>query len=523
MKKVNKIVLFPFLRLFILALFSTLFIMVMQTFIMFLDQFIGKGLGIITYLELGSYIAGMMLPDSIPLAILIASIVSLANLGENLELTALKSAGISMIRILLPLFTFSILLGIAAFISNCYFIPKISVNAISLFYDLKHKKPALSIKEGVFYDGFPGYCIKIGRKDSDQKTLYDIMIYDHTRKNIPPALIIAESGIIDTTTDEEKIDVDLFNGHNYVDLPNEREDEKENSSQKKIVYDFVRSDFKTQKIIVDLKSLKISRTKKELFERLKKAENIDQLNFDISKMKAKKQKLIDNMVDEFNNRFMQVINKKTLNASEIIEMSNTFKSVLEFKKEILQRNGNKENHLNTVENITQSEPKLDSDKVSKANIVVSSVIESVKNFRNKLSTYAKEYVDLTDEIISYEMEKYKRLTLAVTCITVMLIGAPLGAIIRKGGLGVPLIIALMLVVIHYVIDITAEKLTKLGYMHVLAGVWAGNLVIIPLGLFLLRLAYKDTRILEGDTYIIAIEKVKNFFSRKFKGRVGKKI
>ena len=240
-------------------------------------------------------------------------------------------------------------------------------------------------------------------------------------------------------------------------------------------------------------------------------------------MKAKKQKLIDNMVDEFNNRFMQVINKKTLNASEIIEMSNTFKSVLEFKKEILQRNGNKENHLNTVENITQSEPKLDSDKVSKANIVVSSVIESVKNFRNKLSTYSKEYVDLTDEIISYEMEKYKRLTLAVTCITVMLIGAPLGAIIRKGGLGVPLIIALMLVVIHYVIDITAEKLTKLGYMHVLAGVWAGNLVIIPLGLFLLRLAYKDTRILEGDTYIIAIEKVKNFFSRKFKGRVGKKI
>ncbi len=217
MKKIDKLVLGSFLGLFVLTFCVAFFVLLMQFFLFNFSELIGKGLGVDIYLQLASYVGVWTTKQAFPLSVLLASIMALGNLGENHELTALRSAGIPILRILWPLCVFVLLLSGLAFFSNSYVVPRANLNALSLLSDLVKKKPSVAIKEGLFYDGIPGYSIKVDKKLEDKTKLEGIMIYDHTEKRGNVSLTMAKSGRIYTIKDEAYLVIELFNGHNYLE------------------------------------------------------------------------------------------------------------------------------------------------------------------------------------------------------------------------------------------------------------------------------------------------------------------
>ncbi|MEL6539540.1 MAG: LptF/LptG family permease, partial [Bacteroidota bacterium] len=217
MKKVDKLLLKPFLALFVLSLCVTVFVLVMQIFLVYFDELVGKSVGWTIYAQLLGYMGIYISPQALSLSILVASIITFGNLSEHAELIALKSAGISLFRILMPLMIFVTILSGFIFYANSYVVPRANLNFINLLYDLRKKKPDLAIREGVFYDGIPGYSIRVAKKMPDQKTLRGILIYDHTQDRGNVAVTMAESGQITIVQAGQYLALDLFNGQNYVE------------------------------------------------------------------------------------------------------------------------------------------------------------------------------------------------------------------------------------------------------------------------------------------------------------------
>lgn len=485
LKKSDKIVLNPFLKLFVLALFSTLFVIVLQTFLFFLNEFIGKGLGAITYLLLATYVASAALPHALPLAIMFSSIMTMGNLSESLEITALKAAGFSLSRIMRSLIIFGFTLTVFAFYANSYIVPRAAVRCINLLSDMRHKKPDVSIKDGIFYDGVPGYSIRIGKKDRQKDTIHDIMIYDHTKKDIQPSLTIAQNGRIYLQDDGKQLVIELSDGHNYIDIKPSNDE-----FYTYAVTNFARTNFKLQKLVIGLDALQFSRTKEELFERSRRAKNRNKLKEHILTMKKSQEEVIGYLIQNFEQHFKQlekVSTQKFIYDAPLKDGDNVFA----VKKLIEQY---------------KIDP-LNSDIAAmEALQVCQDATKEAKAFRDYVGKCAQHDYDVMVDRNSYEIELYKMFTWAFSCLTIMILGASLGAIIKKGGLGLPLIISGLLIVIHYIIEIIAEKWAKYGFISTINSAWAANYVMIPLAITLYILAYKDTRIFETDFYSVIINK-----------------
>ncbi len=507
MKKVDKLILGPFLKLFVLNFFVVLFVLLMQFFLIYFDELIGKGLGMDVYMQLSFYFIISATPKTFPLAILVASIVSLGNLGEHCELIALKSAGISLPRVLMPLFIFVGLLSIAVFFSNSYVVPKATLEALGLLHDLRKKKPSLSIKEGIFYDGIPGYSIKVSKKLPDQKTLQGIMIYDHTKEEGNVSLTMAETGMIYMIQDEAYLVIELFNGRNYIEEPAKP---GKCEGEAIAVPQLYRSSFKFQKLVISLESFKLSRTKQEFLSNYRKAKNVRQLATEAASMKNKVREIRQQLEADFQQSLIQ---------SDKLESANTIKekvapieaaNILHLKAYLEQQQLRKQQQVSaeTAQDlpVAPSSPYEPSDLAP----IISKALEQAKKFKNELISQLDEITYLQKKINGHEIEKHKMISLAVNCLVVLLIGASLGAIIKKGGLGVPVIIAVCLITFYYIIDVTAEKWASLGLINAFSGAWIGNLVAIPFGLFFLRQAYKDTRLLEADFYAVLWERIKKY-------------
>jgi lipopolysaccharide export system permease protein len=225
MKKIDKLVLKSFIGPFILTFLVVVFILLMQHMLKYFDDIIGKGLGWDVVGQLLFYFAIFMTPVAMPLAVLLSSLITFGNLGEHFELTAIKSAGISLLRTLQPIFFFVIMLTGMAFYANNYLVPKAALEAYSLLYDIKQKKPALDLREGTFYNGIPDISIKVNKKfPEDDEALKEIIVYDHRKNDGNKEVTIADSGRMSTILNERYLKFELFNGYNYTEgAVNERE------------------------------------------------------------------------------------------------------------------------------------------------------------------------------------------------------------------------------------------------------------------------------------------------------------
>ena len=260
-----------FIGPFVLTTTVSNFILLIQYLLKYFDDFVGKNLGATVFAELLFYFSMNMLQIALPLGVLVASLMTFGNLGENFELTAIKGSGISLLRVLRPIFVFVIFLSIGAFYFNNYAIPAANLKAYSLLYDIKHTKPALDIKAGAFYNGIPDYSIKSKNKLPDGKTLLDVIIYDHSGGRGNKKVILADSSLMYTILDDRYLKLELYDGNYYW--------EKDKRETK--VNQFYRTNFYKMDMVFSLASFDLKRRKEELFQNNRQMKNINELTVDI--------------------------------------------------------------------------------------------------------------------------------------------------------------------------------------------------------------------------------------------------
>ena len=503
LRKLDKLVLVPFVGLFVLAFCVAVFIFLTQFFLVWFDELIGKDLGWGAYLQLFFYFGVNATPLAFPLATLVASLMAFGNLGEYAELTALKSAGISLLRVLRPVLAFVVLLSGLVFFSNGYLVPGVNVKAYTLLYDLRKKKPTIAIKEGVFYNGIPDYSIKVDKKLPDQKTLQGIIIYDHSKGQGNVSVTVAESGQLYTIRDDQYMVIELFNGCNYLEVP-----AKADSTKREPIPSFNRISFQAQKIVFDLEAFKLTRSNKDIFSYHHTTKNAGQLNAEIAKIEAKIRACRQAMVEEAQQRWPMLHNEqgeegyKDLGTGVLDTTSSvTTKAEQGQLRQVLTAEGDA-----TEDFIAQAITYRD----GLSRQVILKALDQAKGFKGRLQSQASKIRTEQVELREYKTEKYRRLASAMGCIIMFLIGAPLGALIKRGGFGVPLLVSTVFILLYYVADMFGLKWAKAGILDNWVGAWAANLLLLPFGLFFLRQAQKDTRLLEWDAYVVLIERIRRY-------------
>ena len=410
----------------------------MQFLWKYIDDLIGKGLDIGQVSELMIYSIARFVPLALPIAVLISSVMVLGKLGENYELAALQSSGISLISIMKPIFILIVLISISSFLFSNYVMPIANFKGGSLLYDIKKKKPAINIKEGIFYNDIDGYSIKIDSKDDD--ILNNILIYDHKENLGNKKVISAKSGKMKITDDEKYMELYLYDGNSYIEIENNNK--KKKSINRKI-------SFQKDLIRFDLSSFNMKNSEM-LYKGHYAMLNNTQLSYSI---------------DSLNNKLIDKENLIKVRVTENYKYDKT----------------------NKVDSVISLD-KLNNKRINETAINKLRILKSVSKSNSDDLNYKKTI------IAKHKIEWHRKISLAFACVIMFLIGAPLGSIIRKGGFSVPLLISILLFVIYYVISITGEKTAKDLSASPLEGMWISNFVFIPISLILISLALRNSRI-----------------------------
>ena len=410
----------------------------MQFLWKYIDDLIGKGLDIGQVSELMIYSIARFVPLALPIAVLISSVMVLGKLGENYELAALQSSGISLISIMKPIFILIVLISISSFLFSNYVMPIANFKGGSLLYDIKKKKPAINIKEGIFYNDIDGFSIKIGSKDDG--ILNNILIYDHKENLGNKKVISAKSGKMKITDDEKYMELYLYDGNSYIEIENNNK--KKKSINRKI-------SFQKDLIRFDLSSFNMKNSEM-LYKGHYAMLNNTQLSYSI---------------DSLNNKLIDKENLIKVRVTENYKYDKT----------------------NKVDSVISLD-KLNNKRINETAINKLRILKSVSKSNSDDLNYKKTI------IAKHKIEWHRKISLAFACIIMFLIGAPLGSIIRKGGFSVPLLISILLFVVYYVISITGEKTAKDLSASPLEGMWISNFVFIPISLILILLALRNSRI-----------------------------
>lgn len=538
MKRIDKLILQAFIGPFILTFLVVVFILLMQHMLKYFDDIIGKGLTWDVIGQLLFHFAIFMTPVAMPLAVLLSSLIAFGNLGENFELTAIKGAGISLTRALRPIFLFVILLTGAAFYANNYLVPASALEAYSLLYDIKQKKPALELREGAFYHGIPDVSIKVDKKfPRDEAALKDIIVYDHSRNAGNKDVIIADSGRMTTIHNERYLKFELFNGYNYTeDFSAERDMMGGKSNAKESL---TRSSFSRSEVIFDLSSYELKRTDKKWFEGNRIMRNLGELTKDIDslEMQVLQQRLNYHLVRPTHFRFYQRGDSLVL-PPDVLEFKLRKDSVARLKEDrgdtqkaverpqtiriayqqpeklrrapkrpVVVEPDRKESvdRYALLDSVFREEPKK--DIVTGATNMARQVKSQIDNALGGEDSYAKE-------LATFKIQWHKIIASSMACIVMFLIGAPLGSIIKRGGLGVPVLVSIFFFIIYYVVTMQGEKFAKQEMVEPWIGIWAADIVLFFIGLFFLRQARADARLFEADFYSVVFDKVKTWYRRR---------
>jgi lipopolysaccharide export system permease protein len=460
-KKIHLLVLKAFIRPFIVTFFIVMFVLLMLFLFKYIDDLIGKGFQWYVILQLMWYASATNVAMALPLAMLLSSIMTFGNLGENYELVAIKAAGISLQKAMAPLFVLVSLLSVAAFLFSDYMLPVANLKFGSLLWDVRNQKGAFLIKEGVFNNSIPGYSIRVQRKDPDERTLYNIIIYDHNTSN-GNVVIRAKEGVMTKTPDESLLILNLKDGVRYEETSG---DGSYNPRER-----FTRFNFKETTQKFDLSGFKMQRTDENLFKSSYAMMNLKQLKY----YKDSTVKVTDSTIKTYDNLIVPMIRLYAMNAP-VNEVK--VKKVPEYKESV-----------------------LDIVPLNDRANAISFAMNEARGIKEIVSAKAIEKKDYTGSILRYIVEYNRKFTLAVSCLILFSIGAPLGAIIRKGGLGLPVVMSVLFFLVYHIISQIGEKSAKAGNMDPILGMWIAIIVLTPLGIFLTYKAAIDSAIFDVDYY-----------------------
>jgi len=470
-----------FLPLFMMTFFICLFIVMMQFLWKYIDELVGKGLSVDLIAELFFYAALSMIPLALPLSILLASLMTFGNLGEHFELTAMKSSGISLLTVMKPLTIFIAMVSVGAFFFQNDVLPQSQVKMWTLLFSMRQKSPTLDIPEGAIYNQIPGYNLYVKQKDPESDKLYGILIYDVSKSSIYPRIVAADSGSLTMTPDKTHLILTLNHGNWYEDLAAGTTMSNELGSEM-----YRREAFKNKEIIIPYND-NFTRMDDETMRSQYIGKNIKELRHTIDSVTLR--------VDSFGNEV-----GRELRAEPTLGMP-TCRFDMKGDTVIPQR----------VEGVKLSKP-IDFDSLFASmpqgtqQVLIGNAISNLK--MRKQNYEFKSYAMEDDGFIKrrHEIELQKKFTLSLACLIFFFIGAPLGAIIRKGGLGTPIVISVILFIIYYIIDNMGYKLARDDRWPVWQGIWLSSAVLLPLGIFLTKKAVDDSAVFNADAY-------RNFFRR----------
>jgi lipopolysaccharide export system permease protein len=452
----------------------------MQILWKYIDDLVGKGLDMLTLTEFLIYASATLVTLAMPISILLSSIMTFGKLGENFELVAIKSSGISLLRFMRPLFFVSVILSGIAFLFANYIAPVANLKFAVIYHDIYEKSPAFDLKDGVFYDGFRGFSIKVDKKDKDRSTLHKVLIYEQSN-GVQDNTIISESGKMSMSTDKKFLEFKLENGNRY----------EENGTFNSTKNEFINLGFKEYNKLFDLSQLNLQKTSDSLFMNNIRMKTMRQLNVDLDSLK----KVPDSLYKR---------NKNQL--AFYIKYSN-FKDSVAAKRETA-----------VVKEKIPSKKVTAFDQLvpdSLQNLVYEQTLNNVNNARNLLQMAALDYKSQNDDFTQHEIEWHKKLSLSIACLVLFFIGAPLGSIIRKGGLGLPLVMALVFFMIFYLLNIFGEKFTKEHTLIPIVGMWLPVIVLSPVGFFLTYKAMHDSQLFNKEYYYRLFKNIRLASQRVF--------
>lgn len=455
---------------FVFTFFIALFILLLQFLWKYIDDLVGKGLEWYIIAKLMFYASSTFVPLALPLAILLSSLMTFGNMGEHYELVAMKAAGISLRKAMKPLIILSLLLSIAAFLFSNYVLPVANLKFGSLLYDVRQQKLAFNISEGIYYHGLEGFVIRVGKKAKDNKTIYDVKIYNHSKNQGNVTVTTAKSGTMNLSADKKNLIFTLYNGFTYNDITN--------VAHYRVNRPFEVTGFKKQILNFDLSQFQLNRTNEELFKTHYSMLNIQQLNHSIDSLSnkhlASKERYQNNFLKKYSylgdtNDIIQKVNKSVLLDS--IKM-----------------------------------PVLNNFKLAERTKIMDAALKGARSSKENIINFNKDLKSRKQVITKHEVVWHQKFKLSIACFIFFFIGAPLGAIIRKGGLGLPVVVSVIFFVLYHVISMTGEKAAKTGEWNVEFGLWLSTLVVLPLGLFLTYKATTDAQLMDTESW-------KKFFKR----------
>lgn len=462
----------------ILTFFIVLFIMVMQFLWKYIDDLVGKGLDLGTIGELLFYFALSFIPMALPLAILLAALMTFGNMGENMELTAIKSAGVSLQKFLRPLVVFVFIIGTSAFYFSNNILPVTNLKSRSLLYDIQKQRPEFNITVGQFYNGIEGYSIKIADKDFETNLLKKILIYDHSQKQGNISVTYADSGYMKMTSDERNLVLTLYSGYSYEEFSDKKNRRKRSSEYR---YPHRKDRFEREEIILELTGFGLNRTDEDLFKSNYSMLNLKQLN-------SAKDTVAMEMEDKKHAMSKAMQSSQLMTAKT--KLRNYHRDTIRSDKTI-QADSVKFDPRIVLADLPPTKQEQYVDRaLSKA--------RSAKNFLSgsKNSLNSKQY-----RVRRYMIEWHRKFTLSFACIIFFFIGAPLGAIIRKGGLGMPVVVSVLFFLFYHIISISTEKFVRNDVLSPFAGMWMASFILLPIGIFLTYKATNDSAIFNIDRYM----------------------
>lgn len=470
-----------FLPLFLMTFFICLFIVLMQFLWKYIDDLVGKGLEMKVIAELFVYAALTMVPLALPLAILLASLMTFGNLGERFELTAMKASGVSLIKSMRPLIVLMVFVAVGAFFFQNNVLPVAQTKMWTLLYSMRQKSPELDIPEGVFYDQIPGFNLYVQEKDAETGLLRNLLIYNVSNGSDNATIIYADSGKMTMTDDKGHLFLKLWHGEQFENL------RQQGISASNVPYR--RETFDDKEVLIAFDAN---------FNRMDESNMRNQY---VGKNLAELQATIDSVtlrIDSIGDQYGRTIKESPYFGLSYYKYS--------YSKETGQT-------AEKQRDVTLDTP-LDIDSLFKGSNPAFSrsyITQALSKARRIKQDYEFKSLSMADDrktIRRHGIEMTRKYTLSAACIVFFFIGAPLGAIIRKGGLGMPLIISVFLFIFYYIIDNTGYKMAREGHVEVWEGIWLSTFVLLPLGIFFTYKAVNDSTVFNRDAYV-------NFFRKIF--------
>ncbi len=478
-KKLDLYILKKFFPLFLGAFFICLFVFMMQFTWRYVDELIGKGLSLDILGQFFWHMGITLIPMSLPLAVLLASLITFGNMGEQLELLSMKAAGVPLIRIMRPILVFIIVLTGLSFYFQNKTAPEAQISLRTLLISMKQAQPAVEIPEGVFYNDVPDLNLYVERKDAETGMLYNVIIYKTDQGFDRAQIVLADSGRMEMSEDKKHLRLDLWQGEQFQNLQGQNASALRTAS---VPYD--RETFSYKQFIIDFDS-NFEMMDKEMLRDLPSAKNMQQIEWSVDS--------VEHQMDSVGRAYMTEARMHWLARRPIAEKD----SLRMAKARLIPFDS-------IISRVTPEQ--LQAAKQMAMNTVKTAVTDL--EWKSKTTAAGDNFIR------RHWVEWHQKMTLSLACLFFFFVGAPLGAIIRKGGLGLPAVISVLIFIFYYIINTSGMKLARDGSWNMICGMWISSAVLVPFGVFLTYKANKDSVVFNSELYLSVFQRLFGLRSKR---------